>query len=527
MKSVMMTCVIALAVGLIPAAAASAQGFGTPKFKLTYKFGSSKKLYQVTGDCDWVAWDATTPPKTCIPTTSQTISRADVVGHDLGSNFEHNGKIIFLFGDTIGADSTYSPTWTTVSNPFKFHAGDTFADSYTLRAEDGLRLNYFLGNTPGVAATINPVYPPVATPSACAPGGIIATDADDTPSGGISINGQIYFTYSTGSDVSAQYAHLNDCSILVRFDEATQTFIAGRQLSQSYYPLPSSLHPPLTVPPQPGTPAGHFITNSMHILPPRFGLFGERAVPSPFGAAPWEPGVLIFGEGQHRGQTSGTSVYLSYIPAGDLWSGVDSRGNPATRYFAGLDKHNFPMWTTNEDDAVPAVYDNPNNVPVPQGPPRFADPGTVGEISVAYSQQLGLWLMTYDGGRQSGPNEQQTVGIYFSYAQFPWGPWTKPQLIFNRCRDGGLGNYMFYGFPANNFCPAVPNGSGPAGPTIGIQSKNDPKSTTGDPYAAEIIERFIEIDGDTLKLFYIMSTWNPYAVVMMESKFHISLNLPF
>jgi len=58
------------------------------------------------------------------------------------SNFEHNGKLLFLF---VGADSTYTPTWTTVSNPYKFHAGDTFANSYTLRAEDGLRLNYFLG----------------------------------------------------------------------------------------------------------------------------------------------------------------------------------------------------------------------------------------------------------------------------------------------------------------------------------------------------------------------------------------------
>jgi hypothetical protein len=516
----------------------SAQGWPLPvgpQIQLTYTAGSSHRLEQITADCDWTVWDATivvsatghidNPNPTCAPTLSQTVTRADVLGHDLGSNFEHNGQLIFLFGDTIGASNQYSPQWTLISNPFQYMAGDTFAWSDTRHAEDGLVLNYFVGSDLSHANTIQPLYPAGVTPASCAPGGVIATGADDTPSGGISLNGQAYFSYSTGSDTSAQFAHLNNCSILVRFDEATQTFTAGRQISQEYYPLPEDEVPPLTGAPPPGTPAGHFITNSMHILPPGFGLFAGFTEPSPFGATPWEPGVLIFGEGQHRGEPTGSSVYLSYIPASDFWSGTDSKGNPTTRYFAGF-KLGHPTWSTNESDSVPVVYDNPNGVTVPTGPPGFSDPGTVGEISVAYSSQLGLWLMTYDGGRQAGPNKDQTTGIYFSYALFPWGPWAKPQLIFNSCRENAYGNYMFYyyGNPSNNSCPSVANASGPAGPTIGDQSPsgNDPLTTHGDPYAAEIIERFVEVDGDTLKLFYTMSTWNPYAVVEMESDFQIT-----
>ena len=66
-------------------------------------------------------------------------------------------------------------------------------------------------------------------------------------------------------------------------------------------------------------------------------------------------------------------------------------------------------------------------------------------------------------------------------------------------------------------------------PTIGIQTAggNDPEATTGDPYAPEMIERFIEVQGDTLKLFYTMSTWNPYANVLMESDFKIAPTAPW
>ncbi len=36
-----------------------------------------------------------------------------------------------------------------------------------------------------------------------------------------------------------------------------------------------------------------------------------------------------------------------------------------------------------------------------------------------------------------------------------------------------------------------------------------------------MIERFTEVDGNTLKIYYTMSTWNPYTVVKMESDFAI------
>ena len=121
-----------------------------------------------------------------------------------------------------------------------------------------------------------------------------------------------------------------------------------------------------------------------------------------------------------------------------------------------------PTWSANESAAVPIVQDNPLG-----GPPWPNDHPTIGHLSVTYSTPLDLWLMTYDGGRQ----QASTNGIYFTYAQTPWGPWAAPQLIFNAVRDHGGGVFIH--------APPL-NPPGPAGPTIG---GNDPNTTRGVVYA--------------------------------------------
>jgi uncharacterized protein (TIGR03437 family) len=90
--------------------------------------------------------------------------------------------------------------------------------------------------------------------------------------------------------------------------------------------------------------------------------------------------------------------------------------------------------------------------------------------------------------------------------------------------------FYYYATAAQNQCPtampagvtSVPGSAGPAGPTIGDQTVNNPNTTRGDAYAPELIQRFATISGTTLKLYYMMATWNPYAVVMMESDFTIA-----
>jgi hypothetical protein len=476
------------------------------QIELTYTPGTSHKIEQITGDCDWPVWDATitldasnsiinTDP-TCIPTISQTVTRADVLGQDTAYSFEHNGEVIFLFGDTIGAttghgDGVNFAPWTTVQNAFSYQAGDTIAWSNTRHAEDGLLLNYFMANAsnPSHALIVQPVYPT----SQCYPDGTCGTalpmGADDIPNSGISLDGQIYIVASSGTtSTGSGHNHETDYSVLTTFDPSAQSFVAGRTISNA-------------------AAGGHFVYLAMREFP----LFPGLRIPG-FN----DDLVAIFGVGQYRQ----SNIYLSIVPKSGFESGA------GTLYYTGRDRFGFPTWSTSDGPtAMPVVTDLDPAMP------------TIGNLSVTYSQQLGLWLMTFDGGRQpdaANPDSPGTTGVYFTYATEPWGPWATPQLIFNACQDHALGTYIFYyaKTAAANGCPSAlppdtttfPASAGPGGPTIGPQtaSGNPPLATRGGVYAPEMIERFTEVQGNTLKIFYTLSTWNPYAVVEMESDFQIT-----
>jgi uncharacterized protein (TIGR03437 family) len=455
---------------LILATRALAQTSNPPA--LTYVPGSSVKLYQVNGDCDWAAWDATITAKnpTCVPTASKTLTNADVLGDDVPVAFEHNGELIVTFGDTIGALG--NGAWSDIQNSFNWAAHDPIARSTTANASDGLLLNFFLNGNHGLE--VQPPPQPNGTP--------VDMGADNVPNTGVSVDGTIYLGIKTGAvTVSPGNIDLtNAYSVLATFDEATTSFTSGRTLSS--------------------LPSGHFVLPTFYLAP--IGSLGSSPPVSP------EPVMLIFGTGQYRA----SNVYLSIIPSSELALGIDAVGNVSTRYFSGM-TNGQPTWSVNEANAAPIVTD--------------LDPAhpTIGNVTVSYSQALGLWLMMYDGGRGS----VSTTGIYFTSAPQPWGPWATPQLIFNDCRDNGFGNFVFYYYAtaAQNDCPSAmpagvisaPNSAGPSGPTIG---QTDPTTARGGAYAPAIVERFTILQGSSLKLFYMFATWNPYAVVMMESDFTIT-----
>src|SRR5580693_6361401 len=162
---------------------------------LTYVPGSSIKLYQINGDCDWAEWDATITNKTptCKSTTSKTATNGDVLGDDVATSFENNGELIMMFGDTIGATSAYYPMWIGFQNTFAWNAHDPIARSTTVHAEDGLLLNFFLSGTHALE-----VAPP-PQPNGMA----VDMGAFNVPNGGITLNGTIYLSYKTGHSTDA------------------------------------------------------------------------------------------------------------------------------------------------------------------------------------------------------------------------------------------------------------------------------------------------------------------------------------
>jgi hypothetical protein len=400
---------------------------------LTYIAGSSVKVEQVIGDCDDQAQAkqiVAGQTVTCVPTTSQTVTRFDIAGNGQGGSFEDNGKMTFFFGDTISNH-----------HAVQYNAADPVASSTSTDPTQGLLLNFYT-NADGSPLFVQP------------PG--IDMGADDIPNSGINLNGQTYLICNTGSQSSLGEgpSQATDYSVLVQFDETAQTFSGVRGISEV---------------------GGHFIGTAMYAL---------------------GPNVFIFGAGPYRA----SDIYMQMVPAASFASGA------GTQYFAGL-VNGQPTWTDTEAGVVPVVQDNPLN-----GPPWPNDSPTVGNLSVVYSTNLNLWLMTYDGGRQS----EHTRGAYFTYAQQPWGPWAAPQLIFNEVRDNGYG---LGGFIHNPNVVPDPPGDGLNGPTIGM---NNIYTTSGGSFAPLMIGRFLTVTGNTLKVYYNVSTWNPYTIVRMESDFTIT-----
>ena len=286
----------------------------------------------------------------------------------------------------------------------------------------------------------------------------ISMAGDDTPNAGICISNINYLICNTGSNpngTNSAQKHAADYSVLVTFNQTNLTFQTNRTISVV-------------------SNSGHFIINSLH-------LYGTN--------------VLMFGEGAYRA----SDIYLATTPVSSYLSGN------GTRFFTGL-TNGQPNWSSVETNAVPVVQDNPTN-----GPSWPNDTPSVGNLSVVYSTNLSLWLMTYDGGRNTDMSSN-TTGIYFCSAAQPWGPWSTPQLIFNSSRDGGAGVFIH----DNRYNPP-----GLIGPTINPPNHN-PTNTEGTVYSPDLIESFTTISNSTLNIYYLMATWNPYTVVKMRSAFTIN-----
>ncbi len=271
----------------------------------------------------------------------------------------------------------------------------------------------------------------------------ISMGAFEVPVSGISLGGDMYVVVSTNHS----QGRTTDRSVLTKFTPPAK-FEPLHTISQ--------------------LPTGRFVKMSMHVEPePIKGLPSDG------------PFVVIWGTGVYR--TS--DVYLSIVPAANFESGQ------RTRYFSGLDASGKPTWSQSESDAAPIVRN-----------------GTIGDLSVTWCKDLGLWLMTYDS-RPPRPR-----GILFSYSRTPWGPWSEPQIIFNAVRDGAVGRFIHD--------PNAQPDDGLAGPVIGKGQRN-PGAVHGGAYAPYVVERWTKLQGSELNLYYVLSTWNPYVVVLMKSRFHV------
>ena len=146
------------------------------------------KVCQLSGETDAQTGEAT---------LNETTSRAGVYGTDLGASFEHDGKLFFLFGDTVGR---------TMSDE------DAIAWSADEEPDDCVALSFL---TDGSGKWLPPVVPGVSL------------GAFEVPMEGVSAGGRMYVYFTT--DHSEQ--HTMGRSVLARSDDGGASFARVADLS--------------------------------------------------------------------------------------------------------------------------------------------------------------------------------------------------------------------------------------------------------------------------------------------------------
>jgi len=395
-----------------------------------------------------IALAAFSGPRVHVPTETAVASKADLAHHpSLTYVYGSTSKVEQIIGDTDvqtkqptlnQTQARYSIRGTDLGYSFEYNGQTVFLFGDTLGNTGGDVIGYSGSSDPNGPLALDFVTGDDGQYLRIEPPGV-PMGGYEVPVSGIAVNGAMYVAVKSYVTIGQR----TDTTVLTKYDDATKTFHAVRTLSR--------------------LPGGHFITMTMRLAPE-----GMPGLPTK------EPYVLMFGSGDYRR----SNAYLAAVPAATFESGV------GTVYYAGRGGDGA-SWTQDESQAAP-IIEHP----------------TIGDISVTYVPQAGLWVALYDA--------RTPRGIVLRYAQQPWGPWSEPQVVFDP--ETGYGTFIHDPFRKVD--------DGLAGPTIA--EGRPPERVFGGFYAPYIINRFTEVDGDKITLQYVMSTWNPYVVVRMKTTLQLA-----
>jgi hypothetical protein len=203
------------------------------------------------------------------------------------------------------------------------------------------------------------------------------------------------------------------------------------------------------------------------------------------------PVLWIFGSGRYRS----SSIYLAVMPLAGLQTLAPRR------YFNG------DGWSSSEADAAPLFC--------------AAD---AGELSVRWNLHLGRWLALYNSGNPRG--------ILMHAAPQPWGPWSSdPVMIFDPtvladaadpCSGAGYGKFMHVPWDRRR-CDFVQDDILPPPQVAILPPQSAPpfpprNNDWGGEYGPYQIPRFATaLPGGGSRIWFVMSTWNPYQVMLMTA----------
>ena len=177
--------------------------------------------------------------------------------------------------------------------------------------------------------------------------------------------------------------------------------------------------------------------------------------------------LYIYGSGTYRK----SNVYLARVRPKDI------ENKAKLEYFTGA-PDDTPRWSPTEAEAVPLFEHR-----------------QVGEFSVSYLRPVNRYVMLY--------NSLKPRGIMLRDARDPWGPWSDPTVIFDPGREPGYGAFMHISNKDPNRRDAL--------------SDRGREDVWGGEYGPYVMSRYTNGGHWACRIFYTMSTWNPYQVVVMQT----------
>lgn len=242
--------------------------------------------------------------------------------------------------------------------------------------------------------------------------------------------------------------------------------------------------------------------------------------------------VLMWGRPGFSGEM-GRQAQL-YLMVHKLPLPVDSQGkfllfHPL--YFAGLlGNTHQPKWSLKESEAKPLALDG-----VVGGNPH-ENRILPNQSAISYlPAPINKWVMLYGGDVPDSllldPTNSRNVpnpgAIMIRFADNPWGPWSVEQPYLspgNPATVGdpyGPGGYLFH-YACVDQPPALCARTDPHRPgDIQFPECTSPfPFDIGRLYGVNIIDNYTKPDGQGgLDVFWNVSTWNPYGVMLMKSNF--------
>jgi hypothetical protein len=235
-------------------------------------------------------------------------------------------------------------------------------------------------------------------------------------------------------------------------------------------------------------------------------------------------GVFVWGRPHFGGigaEARDAQLYLLWVPMPQPDAELRFAWQP--QYFTGISAEGQPLFSANELDAQPLDLDARAPGEQPEEARDF-----VGQMTIAWLPSLERWVMLYGGDaapmfadaifRADIQKAQRNPdgSLYMRFAENPWGPWTEPQQLMaagsSDTKSEPNNQYAEGGLLAHNNCRTEQCAHYDPAYRLDLGKNNN-----GVLYAPSIIDSWTSANQNSTSLYWFVSTWNPYQVVLMKT----------